>query len=84
VTSTIQWAYLHGYKFELYDTIDTLLAIEDGAIQIHQPMADRLKNIKVIESNGSRRSGTGATKGENFDAFLKSLRDRRDRIDDES
>ena len=80
VTHTHQYAHLHGYRFELYDTIETLEAVNDGPIQIDQAVADMLMRIDVIKSNGSRRSLIGATKGENFDAFLKALNDRVERL----
>jgi hypothetical protein len=82
VTKTPRIVY--DYKIDLggriFDAEDVLESLQEacggGAYMTDQAMVEALKKLGVIVHGGSNRWATGAEKSENYDLFVKLLREK--------
>lgn len=69
---------IDDHWFGIDDLIETLEEVKRDSIAItNENMAKALKKRKVLSHVGSRRAGTGAWVGPNYDKFLTRMKDYR-------
>jgi len=74
VTRQVDFVWVEGERFEFWDLIDTLEAVESDEVQItNHRMGEHLKQIGVLKGLGSRRGGYGASAGPKFKQLMKQL-----------
>jgi len=67
---------IDGCWFEINDLIETLEEVKRDSVAItNRNMAKALIKRKVLSHAGSRRSGTGAWVGSNYDKFLARMKE---------
>jgi hypothetical protein len=81
IRETLQHVYVAGERFGLTDLLDTLEQAKEDTIMItNQRMIRVLKAVGVLQYEGSRRVGVGATLGPHGPALIEKLRKRWIRI----
>jgi len=76
--------HLDGRKFDAKDVLETLEESCSGAAYItDEHMVRALKKLGVILHGGNQRWMTAAAKGENYDMFMKLLREKIELFDND-